>query len=244
MKLIKNNDFFFDSIMSVRYLRPKLIDNEFLNKLKKQNIERVGLNEPLAFEPKAKLSLEPIITKPLDIIVENESNKIFILEKQEKWYKKYGDKIYCFLCDNFKIIILLILLIVFLYYRYKIFRSKTNDEILIDNIRRENKKKELLRKKLLLEKLLNENNHEVYNNNNVINENNIRLNKNIDNELNIYNNNQSNQQNNIIIPQEQSILAINEMRNRRDMNNHSIDNYLASTNLMAHNDINGNYDYI
>jgi len=224
--LTKNNDFFFDSIMSVRYLRPKLIDNDFLNKIKKQNIE-------------------PIITKPLDVIVENESNKIFILEKQEKWYKKYGDNIYCFLYKNFRIIILFTLLIVFLYYRYKVFRSKTNDEILIDNIRRENKRKELLRKKILLEKLLNENNHEVYNNN-------IRLNNNIDNELNIYttssinNNNQSNiqKQQNYIIQQEQPILAINEMRNRKDVNNFSIDNYLSSTNLMAHNDINENYDYI
>ena len=126
------------------------------------------------------------------------------------------------------------------YHKIKL---NLNYEILIDNIKRENKKKELLRKKLLLEKLLNENNHEVYNNNNIINENNIRLNKNIDNELNIYNN-QSNQQNNIIIQQEQPILAINEMKNTRNVNNYSIDNYLASTNLMAHNDINGNYDYI
>jgi hypothetical protein len=30
MPSAKNNDFFFDSIMSIRYLRPRLIDNDLL----------------------------------------------------------------------------------------------------------------------------------------------------------------------------------------------------------------------
>jgi len=222
IKLSKNNDFFFDSIMSMRYLKPKLIDNDLFNKMKKQYNN-------------------PIDIKPLETIIENESNKIFILEKQDKWYNKLYNQMCDFICKNYHIIFILLFLLIFLYYRYMIFRSKSNDELLLDNIRREEKRKALLNKKILLEKLLKDSNKEVHNNNLMIYDNNIKINKNIDNELNI---NTTNTFGNNDIDKINSVDIFSDNKYRNNNNSFSIDNYLSSTNLMAHNDLNGNYDYI
>jgi hypothetical protein len=228
INLNRNNDLFFDSIMSIRYLKPKLIDNEVLNKMKKQYSD-------------------PIISKPLEPVIEN--NNFFTVEKIDKWYYKYYNQIYNYIYDNIKFILLLILLLLFLYYRYRVFRSKTNDEILIDTIKREEKRKQLIKKKILLEKLLKDNNYEVNYNNNIIEDNKTILYKKIDNELNINVPNKeilfkdkTQIQNDIF--SDNQIMSINEMNKKSNIMNYSIDNYLSSTNLMAHNDINGNYDYI
>jgi len=200
IKLTKNNDFFFDSIMSMRYLRPKLIDNEFLNKIKKQ------------YQPIKVIEVKPEV-----------NDKLFVLEKKDSLLEKTYNKCCDFCYNNIRIIIIIILLILFLYYRYQIFRRRSNDELIIDNIYRENKKKELINKKLFLEKLLKNSNIETNINNNIIHENNINIQKNINDNYN-------------------NILTINETNN--NINNDTIDNYLKNSNLMAHNDIYNNYDYI
>jgi len=153
---MSNNEVFFDSILSHRYLRPKLIDNDFLDKIKKSYNKQNNIK--------------------IDELVELNSNSIKSNIIEESYYNKIYNYLYEIWCYHNIKILLLLLFCLFLYYRYHIAQEeKINDRLLIEEIDKEYKKNQLLKKKELLESLLKTNNMTNINNiNNIDNTNNIK----------------------------------------------------------------------